>query len=340
MYTIINTIMNTIITSSKGERLYKILIKSYKDLISLTLLHKVFLFFLILLFILLLNNRTTIYENFDDMTSENKFESKYDDAVYDAFYSKYYDYLYDNIECNVEQLKIIISYAKNNKFVKLLDIGCGTGYHVHMLTKMKYDAIGLDKSQHMIEQAKLKYSNCTFVVGDFLQNNLFDYNTFTHLICLNKTFYALKDKELFFEKCSFLLNADGLLILHILNRNEFKPFVVPKNSKTVVYNSENEIESKIPLIQIVKINDSLEYISEYQVLNNENNEKLPFSCYNEKFTNFKTNAVRKHTINLYIPTIDEIITMAKAKGFSVKDKKPLNTCGIKTEFLLILKKTL
>jgi SAM-dependent methyltransferase len=131
----------------KLEKLYKILYKSYNDLLNLTLLHKLFLFFLILIFFLVLNNKHSNYENYEDMTSGKKFESKYDDAVYDSFYVTYYDYLYSNKECNVEQLKIIITYAKNNKFVKFLDIGCGTGYHVHMLNKMKYDVTGLDKSQ-------------------------------------------------------------------------------------------------------------------------------------------------------------------------------------------------
>jgi SAM-dependent methyltransferase len=347
-----------------GEKLYKIIYKSYKDLMNLSLLHKLFLFFLILLFIVLLNNYNTnaLYENYEDMTSGNKFESKYDDAVYDAFYVKYYDLVHSNKECNIEQLKIIITYAKNNKFVKLLDIGCGTGYHVYMLDKMKYDVIGLDKSAAMIEQAKLQYANCEFIKGDFLQNNLFEYGSFTHLICLNKTFYSFKDKELFFEKSNLLLNADGLIIIHIVNRDTFKPFIVSQNDDSVLYNSENAIEHKKPEISIIKINNTLEYISEYKVLDNKNVtnatnvnnneeenivnntidaiEKPPFSCYNEKFTNLQTNAVRKQVINLYIPSIDEIIAIAKAKGFSVKDKKSLKTCGTNTEFLLILKKTL
>lgn len=344
--------------SNSGEKLYKIIYKSYKDLMNLSLLHKLFLFFLILLFILLLNNHrsNTIYENYEDMTSGNKFESKYDDAIYDAFYVKYYDLVHSNKECNIEQLKIIINYAKNNKFVKLLDIGCGTGYHVHMLDKMKYDVIGLDKSAAMIERAKLEYTNCEFINGDFLQNNLFEYNSFTHLICLNKTFYCFKDKELFFENSNLLLNADGLIIIHIVNRDNFKPFIISQNDESVLYNSENDITNKKPQISVIKINNTLEYISEYKVLDNKNAskndeenivnnaintiEKPPYSCYNEKFTNLQTNAVRKQVINLYIPSIDEIIAIAKAKGFSVKDKKPLKTCGTNTEFLLILKKTL
>jgi SAM-dependent methyltransferase len=343
----------------KLEKLYKILYKSYNDLLNLTLLHKLFLFFLILIFFLLLNNKRSNYENYEDMTSGKKFETKYDDAIYDSFYVTYYDALYSNKECNVEQLKLIITYAKNNKFVKFLDIGCGTGYHVHMLNKMKYNVTGLDKSQAMINKAKLKYADCTFVVGDFLQNNLFDYANFTHLLCLNKTFYSFKDKELFFEKSSLLLNADGLLIIHIVDRNTFSPFVISKNDKTVLFNTndlnlnENKNDNKTLSLNIVKINNNLEYISEYKILDKNiikhkdetinvinDIEKTPFSCYDEKFTNLETNAVRKQVINLYIPTIDEIITMAKSKDFKVKDKKPLHTCGINTEFLLILKKSL
>ena len=58
------------------------------------------------------------------------------------FYSKYYDNIHENKERDVAQLKIILNYAKNKKFVKFLDIGCGTGYHVSLLEKMKYDCMG------------------------------------------------------------------------------------------------------------------------------------------------------------------------------------------------------
>ena len=150
------------------------------------------------------------------------------------------------------------------------------------------------------------------------------------------------------------------MILNIINNfrifpntYKFSPFIISKNDKTVLFNTNdiNENEKKSLTLSIVKINNDLEYISEYKILNNNTikheNETIntinaietePFSCYDEKFTNLETNAVRKQVINLYIPTIDEIITMAKSKNFRVKDKKPLQTCGINTEFLLILKK--
>lgn len=325
----------------KLEKLYKILYKSYNDLLNLTLLHKLFLFFLILIFFLVLNNKHSNYENYEDMTSGKKFESKYDDAIYDSFYANFYDYLHSNKECNVEQLKIIITYAKNNKFVKFLDIGCGTGYHVYLLNKMDYDVIGLDKSKSMITKAQSKYPNCEFIEGDILKNNLFDYNSFTHILCLNKTFYIIKDKDTFFENCALLLNPDGILIIHLLTREKFKPFILPKDN-TILYNPENHNNAITK--NVIKFDSNLEYVCDYEVINNGTKTDIiddfsePYSCYQEKFENYETHNIRKNSINLYMPTIDEIVKLAKAKGFVIKDKKSLDFIGHSDEYLFIFKK--
>ena len=341
----------TNITKIAAERnIYVLLNETLKHFLKLPLLHKLFLFMLILVFIYLVNRRPLIYEYYDDMTSNKRFDSKFDDAVYDAFYANYYDKIYENKERDVEQLKIIVSYAKNKKFVKFLDVGCGTGYHVHLLTKMKYDVVGLDKSKSMITKAQSKYANCEFIEGDILKNNLFDYNSFTHILCLNKTFYIIKDKDTFFENCALLLNQDGILIIHLLTREKFKPFILPKDD-TILYNPENH---NIPIVKnIIKFTSNLEYVCNYEVLNNETNEtnetnntsqntidnfNQPYSCYKEKFENFDTHNIRINSINLYMPTIDEIIKLAKAKGFVIKDKKPLDFIGHHNEYLFIFKK--
>lgn len=333
--------MMKLLENNIGEKFYKVFSKSLTDILKLSLLHKLFLFMLILVFIYLVNRKSMVYEYYDDMTSNKRFDSKFDDAVYDAFYTKYYDKIYENKERDVEQLKIIVSYAKNKKFVKFLDIGCGTGYHVHLLNKMKYDVVGLDKSKSMIEKAQSNYANCEFIQGDILKNNLFDYNSFTHIICLNKTFYIIKDKATFFENCALLLNPDGILIIHLITRDKFKPFILPKDD-TVLYNPENHNNAITK--NIIKFDSNLEYVCEYEVLKNTttsddgDNLDEPYSCYQEKFENFETHNIRKNLINLYMPTIDEIIKLAKSKGFVIKDKKLLDFIGHTNEYLFIFKK--
>ena len=336
--------MNIITKSSFVKKIYNESLQIYTNIIHLSLLHKLFLVSLILIFVYLVNNKSIYLEQYEDMTTGKRFESKMDDAIYDLFYLKYYDKIYENKERDVAQLKIIVSYAKNKKFVKFLDIGCGTGYHVNMLNKMEYDVIGIDKSKAMIDTAKSKYSECTFYVRDIQKNNLFDYNSFTHLLCLNKTIYCIKDKSTFFDNCSLLLSADGLLIIHLIDRDKFKPFIAPKNDKDILYNPENH--SNVITSSFIKIHSNLEYVCNYEVV--EKNEEIthiddfnvPYSLYKETFKNTETNNIRRNIINLYIPTIDEILNIAKSKGFTIKDKKSLEFINHEHEYLFILKKTL
>lgn len=326
------------------------LYKAYKNFAKLPLLHKLFIILLILIAVHLVNYKPLIYEHYDDMTSGKKFESKIDGEVFDNFYSKYYDNIHENKERDVAQLKIIINYAKNKKFVKFLDIGCGTGYHVSLLDKMKYDVVGIDKSKTMIDAAKSKYADCNFNVGDILNNNLYDYSSFTHIICLNKTIYYIKDKDLFFDNCSLLLTSDGLLIIHLIDREKFKPFIINSNDKTVLYNPEKHKNAITR--NLIKINSNLEYVCEYEKNDSYETNKTsetselakqdylntPYSYYKETFQNVETNNVRKNIINLYMPTIEEILAIAKVKGFIVKDKQSLDFIDHNNEFLFILKK--
>jgi SAM-dependent methyltransferase len=324
----------------------KFIVKAYKDFAKLPLLHKLFIILLIIIAVHLVNYKQATYENYDDMTSGKRFESKIDSEVFDLFYSKYYDNIHENKDRDVAQLKIILNYAKNKKFVKFLDVGCGTGYHVSLLDKMKYDVVGIDKSKTMIAAAKSKHPDCNFNVGDILNNNLYDYSSFTHIICLNKTIYYIKDKDTFFDNCSLLLTSDGLLIIHLVDRDKFKPFIIYKNDKTVLYNPEKY--NNAITRNLIKINSSLEYVCEYEknedYETSEKNElrKLdlnnPYSYYKETFQNVETNNVRKNIINLYMPTIEEIVAIAKVKGFIVKDKQSLDSIDHNNEFLFILKK--
>jgi len=213
-----------------------------------------------------------------------------------------------------------------------------------LLNKMNYDVIGIDKSKHMIQEAKSKYNECKFFVGDIQKNNLFEYNSFTHLLCLNKTIYCIKDKATFFDNCSLLLTADGLLIVHLIDRDKFKPFVISKNDKNVLYNPEKH--NNAITRNFIKIHSNLNYVCDYEVI--EQNEEtahindfnVPYSFYKETFENIENHTIRRNIINLYMPTIEEILNIAKSKGFIIKDKKSLDSIDHNNEYLFILKKSI
>ena len=98
----------TLLENIFGEKIYKIFHKSFTDFLKLSLLHKLFLLMLILIFFYLVNRKSSVYEHYEDMTSGKRFESKFDEDVYDAFYSKYYDKMFSK--------HIIMTEKYNKKF--------------------------------------------------------------------------------------------------------------------------------------------------------------------------------------------------------------------------------
>ena len=109
----------------------------------------------------------------------------------------------------------------------------------------------------MISKPKSKYPTCEFMVNDILTSNIFDYNSYTHILCLGKTIYEIKDKETLFENFNSILSKDGFLIINLVDRDKFKPYVQNKDSNTLYdpekYEKVNEL--------IVKFDKNNEFIS-------------------------------------------------------------------------------
>ena len=51
----------------------------------------------------------------------------------------------------------------------------------------------------MVFKARNNFPDCKFNKGDILDYKDFDYNSFTHIICLGLTVYHIRDKSQFFE---------------------------------------------------------------------------------------------------------------------------------------------
>jgi len=49
---------------------------------------------------------------------------------------------------------------------RILDLGCGTGHLTDRIATSGADVVGLDAAEEMVESARERYSDCTFVHGD------------------------------------------------------------------------------------------------------------------------------------------------------------------------------
>jgi len=368
------------------NQLYKFLKSIGRSFNKAPLIQKLFIVFLILLFAVLLFNNFThdsfydTIENYDNdsgsniLFKRNAFESKKNSEVYDDLYVKYYDSVHlDKNKYNFEIGKLEhlfngkdssngkgSSNGKDSSNGKgssnILDVGSGTGYHVNQLqNKYKnYNVTGIDKSEAMINKAKSNYPKRRFVVEDILNNKNLDYNSQTHITCMNKTFYEFNgnEKNKFLDNCHSLLDDNGYLIVHLLDRDKFVPYNNDEESKTV-FNPEN-YNTKIKNM-IVKFSKNIEYYSKYKTIeelengkgegknegkskdNFDNLNSAPYSRYNDKIKNYATNSVRKNEIDLYMPDIKSVLSNIKNKGFKLDEKITLEP-KYRGEYLYVFKK--
>lgn len=330
------------------NKIFKIkskIVKEYNSIFkNVNNIQKIFIFFLILVFcfVILGNNKNTKnnLENFDNnniLFKTNYFEIKKNDDIYDEFYSSYYDQITNNDDRSNFEIGLIKEIKNSNNInTNILDVGCGTGNHVNKLYNKDYSIIGLDKSPSMISKAKDKYPECDFKVGDILKNNIFEYNSFSHILCLGRTIYLLKDKDTFFENCYSLLEDNGYLIINLTKRDDYTIFITNNKNKTL-YNSEKF--GKRNTEHIIKFNKDIEYKCNYNNNDDLNNDiEEPYYKIVEKFKNFETHSIRKNICELYMPKISTIVNMASSKGLKLVDKKSYNDSGYRNEYLYIFQK--
>tara|TARA_Y100000389_G_scaffold204772_1_gene259545 strand:+ start:554 stop:1576 length:1023 start_codon:yes stop_codon:yes gene_type:complete len=318
---------------------------------KLNFISKLFIIFLIVLFSrVILNNFSTNREYFENDDFSEKFEKKIDMNVYDKFYVNNYDKIYLNSYKNNYEIGVIEKQTTNEdkSAVKIIDIGCGTGYNVNKLNEKGYNVVGLDQSQDMINYANNQYSNCEFVNDNILNTNSFQYNDFDIITCLGKTIYEIKNKDKFFENCYSLLNNDGKMVINVVNRDTFKPYVQNTKDNEVLFNPE-DFNEKITNM-IIKFKNNMEFKSNYNNLydKNDKNDKndyelsdeniIPYSVYNDEFVNFDKNKVKKYELNMYMPTEKTIENIAESKGFKVVSKHPMDEINYKDEFLYVFQK--
>jgi len=252
--------------------------------------------------------------------------------IYDDFYSEIYDHLvFNNVKDDYEIGQIKNKTTPSSKSV-VLDVGCGTGHHVGKMVRSmnnSLDIIGIDISPSMISKAKLNYPDYNFMVGNALDYDQFQPNTFTHILCLYFTLYYFENKRKFFNNCMEWLMPGGTLIVHVVNREKFDPILPPGNPLYIVspqkYAKKRITSTKITFNEFV-------YSSDFE-LDAPNN----MATFHEKFK-FNDGKVRKQEHKLYMESETDIITMAQDAGFLIHGKIDLLECAYEYQYLYILVK--
>jgi SAM-dependent methyltransferase len=114
------------------------------------------------------------------------------------------------------EIDLVATVLKDHGCRSVVDLGCGTGYHVRSLTKLGFKTTGVDISAQNIRFAKkraaLEGTHPHFVVGSYYEYH--PVQSFDAALCLNWSIPVV-DREIrrFFDNTSSLLQPEGLLIL-------------------------------------------------------------------------------------------------------------------------------
>jgi ubiquinone/menaquinone biosynthesis C-methylase UbiE len=131
--------------------------------------------------------------------------------------------------------QIVIEEFNNNRFMSILEVGCGTGKNTVFFSEIADNVYAIDFSEGMIAKAKekVKANNVSFNVNDITSNWSIEDNIFDLVSC-NLILEHIEDLDFIFEQTHKHLKPDGLLFI-----NELHPFR-QYDGKKAVYEENGE----------------------------------------------------------------------------------------------------
>lgn len=105
---------------------------------------------------------------------------------------------------------------------RVLDLGCGPGDYVDHLSRLGYDAAGIDTSTAMIRTAK------THRLGTFFNLGFGDLNRFTgpfgsiFSIGNSLSYHPADQMRAFFQQTARLLSLEGWLVIQVVNWDRYR----------------------------------------------------------------------------------------------------------------------
>ncbi len=102
------------------------------------------------------------------------------------------------------------------KDLEILDAGCGDGVFTNYLSELGARVVGIDGSEKMTEQARVKYPSLNFATADLLKTLPFKNSQFD-LVLANMVLMHLKDIGVFVAECKRTLKPGGSFIFSVLH---------------------------------------------------------------------------------------------------------------------------
>jgi len=246
----------------------------------------------------------------EGFTQNEKYVVKRNADIYDKFYIGIYDYLHKTQKRSSYEIKQILESTQPDKVNSvILDIGCGSGCVVGGLTEQGYRAFGVDKSSAMVDLSKQKFPHAKVKLGNADDSMEFDRETFTHILCLNKTIYEFPDKVAFFRNCYHWLVPGGYLVVHTVDPLHFDP-IIPAGKPRIIENPQKYASERITDTVIDFID--FKYKSAYDFKTTKTNGIVRHT---ETFTDKQTGNIRENEHIIVMESDKSIVDTARLCRF-------------------------
>jgi SAM-dependent methyltransferase len=256
------------------------------------------------------------------------------DKLYDKFYASVYDVLTQQQTRTAAKVAMIFQEWQKKGWkaeeMEVLDAGCGTGVASAAFAKMKVKRVlALDKSEAMMEKAKFgnqKNPTVDYRLADLQNPSALTGGEVTHAACLYFSLYYLPDKEAFFRNLFLWVKPGGELAIEVVNKYKFDPM----------------LESAAPWVGFSLQKYSKKRVTESNVTFDKFVYSGKFDLYdpNAEFTEtfrFKNGTVRRQKHKLTMPTMEEIVKIGQAAGWTYTKYLDLVMVGFEYSYILFFR---
>ena len=259
-------------------------------------------------------------------------DHRLDDRCYDAFYAKVYDPLVQPIARAPMETKVPLEWLQEKgrpaSEIRVADIGCGTGIHVELFARAGVrSVVGYDRSPDMIAEAKRRFPDREFVVGDATVATMAAADQFDLITMYYFTVYLVPERTQMLRNIFLWLAPGGLFVCHIVNKLKFDP-VLEAASPFVGFSIQKYADERVTKSSVTF--DEFEYTGDFQLHGSR-------AAYEETFK-FKDGKVRHHEQRVWMPNIDAIVAEIGGVGFKYAHHVDLTAIGYEYNYLFFFQK--
>jgi len=259
-------------------------------------------------------------------------DQRIDDACYDAFYAKVYDPLVQPTARAPMETNVCLEYfetlGRKKEELRVVDIGCATGLHVELFARQGVrSVIGFDRSTAMIAEAKSRFPEREWIVGDATVATMATADQFDLITMFYFTVYMIPERTQMLKNIFLWLAPGGYFVCHIVNKLKFDP-VLEAASPFIGFSVQKYADERITSSEVTF--DEFDYKGDFQLHGSR-------AIYEETFS-FKDGKTRKHEQRVWMPNIDLMVKEVTDAGFKMMHHVDLTAIGYEYNYLFFFAK--